>query len=249
MQSGRLRPYDSGTVAALGHALGARRGEALLEQAIELDPGYGLPHSLLALLLSDNWQFGLARSPEILDRAFALAKREAELSNGESESHAALGFLYLDQQCYGAALGHLERAIEINPADPVNKANLGILLSRIGRAEDGFEHLCDARRTDPYIAPSLYRPAPGVAQFVMCRYLEALAEFDRLAQTSAEAFAMMAGCCAKLGLVERIRDLVAHCVAMQPEATIGNLVTRALFAGASDREHLADCLRLAGMPE
>jgi adenylate cyclase len=226
------------------------RAEAkcLFEQAIELDPGYGLPHSLLAILLSDDWRFGRAGSPEVLDRAFALAKRGAELSDGESASHAALGFLHMERQHFGAALSHLERAVEINPANPVNTADLGIVLSRVGRAEQGLEHLRDARRTDPYL-PSLYRPAPGVTQFVMRRYVEALAEFDRGEPTNAVVLATMAGCCAKLGLAERTRDSVKKCLAIQPEATIGELVRRALFAGASDREHFAECLRLAGMPE
>jgi adenylate cyclase len=221
----------------------------LFEHAIELDPGYALPHSLLAMLLRDDWHFGLAGSPEILDRAFTLAKRGAELSDGESASHAALGFVYLDRQCFGAALSHVERAAEINPANPVTKADLGVLLSRIGRAEEGLEYLRDARRIDPYFAPLLYRSAPGVAQFVMRRYVQALEEFDRGAPTDAEASAMMAGCCAKLGLAERTQELVAHCLAIQPEVTIGGLVTRALFARASDREHFAKCLRLAGLPE
>ena len=59
----------------------------------------------------------------------------------------------------------------------------------------------------------------------------------------------MAGCCAKLGQVERARGLVAHCLAIQPEATIGNVVAGIVFKEAGDREHLAECLRLAGMPE
>lgn len=61
--------------------------------------------------------------------------------------------------------------------------------------------------------------------------------------------AIMAGCCAKLGQVERARELVAHCLAIQPEATIGNVVAAIVFKEAGDREHLAECLRLAGMPE
>ncbi len=89
----------------------------------------------------------------------------------------------------------------------------------------------------------------GIAQFVLRQYVEALADFDRGAPTGAGETAMMAGCCAKLGLVERARELVAHCLAIQPEATIGYLVARTLFSGVGDREHLAECLRLAGMPE
>jgi adenylate cyclase len=220
-----------------------------LEQAVELDPGYGLPHSLLAIILEFDWHYGLAGSPEILDRAFALAKRGVELSDDESTSHAALGFLQMNRRCFGAALSHMERAIEINPANPANKADLGILLCRIGRAEEGLEHLRDARRIDPYFGPSWYWPALGTAQFVLRRYVEALADFDRGASTAAGTSAVLAGCCAKLGLLDRARDTVAHCLLTQREATIGNLVTRTVFKGADDREHLAECLRLAGMPE
>jgi hypothetical protein len=43
--------------------------------------------------------------------------------------------------------------------------------------------------------------------------------------------------------------LVAQCLAIQPEATIGYLVSRTLFNAEGDREHLADCLRLAGLRE
>ncbi|WP_158802520.1 helix-turn-helix domain-containing protein [Acidisoma sp. L85] len=65
------------------------------------------------------------------------------------------------------ALTCAERAVEINPANPMNNANLGIFLSRIGRAEEGLEHLRQARRIDPYFEPSFYLPAQGIAQFVM----------------------------------------------------------------------------------
>jgi adenylate cyclase len=227
------------------------RAEAkrFLEQAIELDPGYGLPHSLLAIILEFDWHYGLAGSAEILDRALALAKQGVELSDDESTSHAALGFIQMDRRSFDAALSHMERAIEINPANPANKADLGILLCRIGRAEEGLEHLRDARRIDPYFGPSWYWPALGVAQFVLRRYAEALVDFDRGVSTAAGTSAILAGCCAKLGLLNRARDTVAHCLATQPEATIDNLVTRTVFRGADDREHLAECLRLAGMPE
>jgi TolB-like protein/DNA-binding winged helix-turn-helix (wHTH) protein/tetratricopeptide (TPR) repeat protein len=220
-----------------------------LEQAIELDPGYGLPYSLLAMVLQREWSRALAGPPDILDRAFELAKRGIELSDGESASHAALGHLYLERSCFDAALSQMERAIEINPANPATKADLGIVLTRLGRAEEGLEHLRDARRIDPYFGPSWYWRVLGVAQFVLRRYAEALADFDRGAPAGACEIAMMAGCCAKLGLVERARELVAQCLAIQPDATIGYLVSRTHFKREGEREHLAECLRFAGLPE
>jgi adenylate cyclase len=150
--------------------------------------------------------------------------------------------LYLERRCFDLALTHLERAIEINPVNPTTKADLGLVLCRIGRAEEGLEHLRDARRTDPYFGPSWYWPTLGVAQFVLRRYEEALADFDRGASRGPHMTAMMAGCCAKLGLVERARELVTHCLAMQPAATVGNLVAGIVFKGI----YILDSLNLKG---
>jgi adenylate cyclase len=220
-----------------------------LEQAIDLDPCYGLPQSLLAMILQREWHHGFAGSPETLDHAFELAKRGVELSDGESTSHTALTHLYLQRQCFDAALRHAERAIEINPANPSSKANLGILLTRIGRAEEGLKHLRDARTIDPYFEPSWYWRDLAATQFVLGHYVEALADFDRGAPAGAITYAMMAGCCAKLGLVERAGQFVTRCLAIQAEASISDLVIRATLEKRGDREHLAECLRLAGMPE
>jgi TolB-like protein/tetratricopeptide (TPR) repeat protein len=229
----------------------ASRAEAkrCFEQAIHLDPGYGLPQSLLALMLRNDWDRGLSESPETLDRAFVLAKRGVKLADDESTSHMALSLLLLERRSFELALRHMERAVEINPANPAIQADFGMLLSSIGRAEEGLERLRNARRADPYFGPSWYWPALGVAQFVLRRYAEALADFDRGAPSSAETFAIMAGCCAKLDLADRAQELVARCLAIQPEATIGKFLAKTIFKDPGDSEHLAECLRLAGMPE
>ena len=96
----------------------------------------------------------------------------------------------------------MERAIEINPANPWNQADFGNLLCSIGRAEEGLERLRSARRADPYFGPSWYWSSLGRAQFVLRRYADALADFDR-GTTPANDLAMMAGCCARLALQSR----------------------------------------------
>lgn len=166
----------------------ASRAEAkrCFEHAIELDPRYGLPHNLLALMLIGDWRRGFSDSPDILDRAFALAKQGVELADNESNTHAALGLLYLEKRSFELALRHMERAVELNPANPTIQANFGTLLSRIGRAEEGLERLRNVRRTDPYFGPSWYWAALGVAQFVLRRYADALVDFDRGAADSVD---------------------------------------------------------------
>ena len=229
----------------------ASRQEAkrCFEQAIELDPEYALPHSLLALMLRYEWFDDFSGSTEILDRALSLARRGAELSDNESNTHMALSFVYLDLRAFDLALRHMERAVEINPANPWNQADLGNVLVRIGRAEEGLEKLRNARQADPFFGPSWYWPSLGLAQFTLRRYADALADFDRSARADIWTLAEMAGCSAKLGLAHRARELVARCLAIEPEITVAKLVAKTVFKDASDSEHLAECLRLAGMPD
>jgi adenylate cyclase len=220
-----------------------------LERAIELDPGYAVPYSLLAVMLRHDWHRGLAGSHDVLEHAFALAKRGVELASHESTSHMALSLVMLERHSFDLSLYHMERAIEMNPANPWHQADFGMLLSRIGRAEEGLARLRDARRIDPFFEPSWYGPVLGMVQFGLRRYEDAMLEFDRGALSSADAIAVMAGCCAKLGNSQRARVLVARCLAVQPEATVGIIVARTVFKDVDESEHLADCLRLAGFPE
>ncbi len=257
----RARQKPPSSLVAYDHVL---RGNALpwddpasaaeakrsFERAIEIDPGYGLPHSLLAIMLNREWADDLSGSREILNRAFALAQRAVELAENESTCHAILGQICLDRRSFDLALRHMERSVEINPANQWNRADLGTLLARIGRAEEGFEMLRNARRVDPYFGPRWYWRGLGVAQFVLRRYADALADFDRAAENSPRwALAMMAGCCAKLGLLDRARELVARCLSGQSGGSIDRLVAKVPFKHAGDRDHLAECLRLAGMSE
>jgi tetratricopeptide (TPR) repeat protein len=200
-------------------------------------------------MLRFDWHRGLPGSSEVLDRALALAKRGVELGDNDLSAHGTLGLVYLERRSFDLALRHMERALEINPANPWHQAGYGMFLSHVGRAEEGLERLRSARQQDPFFGPSWYWPAVGFAQFVLRRYADALADFDRGVPTAAISLAAMAGCCAKLGLADRAAELVARCRDLQPEASIGTLVERIVFKEADDSGHLADCLRLAGMPE
>lgn len=228
----------------------AAEAKRAFECAIEIDPEYGLAHSLLAVLLCREWHNDLSESRETLDRAFVLAQRAVELADDESTCHTILGQIYLERHSFDLALHHTERGVEINPANQWNRADLGAILSYVGRAEDGLEMLRDARRADPYFGPPWYWRSLGVAQFVLRRYADALPDFERGVMNNRPwALAMLAGCCAKLGFSERARETVAQCLALQPGATIAKLVAKVPFKDRGDSLHLAECLRLAGMPE
>jgi len=239
---GNALPWDDPASAA--------EAKRAFERAIEIDPGYGLPHSLLAALVGREWENDLSASDETLDRAFALAQRAVELAEDESTCHTILGQFCLERRLFDLALHHTARGLEMNPANQWNRADLGIVLSYMGRAEEGLEMLREARRADPYFGPRWYWRGLGVAQFVLRRYADALPDFERgFTNNSLRALAIMAGCCASLGHSQRAREMVARCLAVQPGATVDKLVARMPFKDAGDSRHLTECLRLAGMPE
>src|SRR5882762_2241434 len=248
-----LDAYDQmlrGNALLWDDAASAAEAKRAFERAIEIDPEYGLPYSLLAALAAREWDNDLSGSREVLDRAFALAQRGVELADDESTCHTILGQLYLERRLFDLALYHTTRGVEINPANQWNRADLGVVLCHIGRAEEGLEMLRNARRTDPYFGPRWYWRGLGVAQFVLRRYADALPDLERGAtNNSLRALAVLAGCCAKLGLAERARETVARCLAVRTDVTIDKLVAKMPFKDAGDSSHLAECLRLAGMPE
>jgi len=248
-----LDAYDHvlrGNALAWDDPASAAEAKRAFERAIEIDPGYGLPHSLLAALVGRDWENDLSAPRETLDRAFALAQRAVELAEDESTCHTILGQFCLEQRLFDLALHHAARGVEMNPANQWNRADFGIVLSHLGRAEEGLELLRDARRADPYFVPGWYWRGLGTAQFVLRRYADALPDFERgVTSNSLRALAMLAACHANLGQSERAREVVARCLAVQPGATVDKLVARMPFKDAGDSRHLAECLRLAGMPE
>jgi TolB-like protein/tetratricopeptide (TPR) repeat protein len=255
----RRKPPDS--LDAYDHVL---RGNALrwddpaaaaeaireFEQAIAIDPLYGLPHSLLAVQLCRQWERTLSGASGLLDRAMALALRAVELSPDESTCHTILGQICLERRSFDLALRYTERGVEINPSNQWNRADLGIILSRIGRAEEGFKMLCDAKRADPYFGPPWYWRGLGAAEFVLRRYADAVPNLERGAAPGLlREPAMLAGCYAKLGLSERASESVTRFLAVAPDATIHSLVAAVPYKDVRDSLHLAECLRLAGFPE
>jgi len=228
----------------------ANEAKRAFQRAIELDPGYGLPHSLLAVLLCREWENDCLAPRELLDRAHALAQRGIELADDESTCHTVLGQICLDQRSYDLALRHAERGFEINPVNQWTRADVGLVLSYIGRAEEGLDMFLAARRADPYFGPTCYWRGLGLAQFMLRRYADAVPDFERgLTDHSLWALALMAGCYAKLGQAAHAQAMIERCQSIQREVGIAQLLTRMPFKREVDRRHLAECLRLAGMPE
>jgi tetratricopeptide (TPR) repeat protein len=213
------------------------------ERAIEMDPGFARPYSLLAVMIGREWRNDPASSRGPLDLALNLAERAVELAGDESTCCTSLGYICLERHEFDLALHHMKRGVELNPVNPWNQVDLGYLLSYIGRAEEAQKTLEKARRLDPYIGAPWYWRSLGVANFVLREYRDALAAFERAgARSPLYAVAMMAACCRKVGLADRARALLAG----QSETTIVDVLAKIPFKNASDATHLDECLGLTG---
>ncbi len=228
---------------------GEAEATRLLETAIEIDPGYGFAHAVLASLRWGKWHDDPRGSDVALQDAYSLAKRAVELDENESTCFSILGQTCLLLRSFDQALQHLRRAIELNPSNPWNRADLGFLLIYVGQAEEALASFRHAREIDPYFDQPWYWRSIGKAHMVLHRYKEALQMFYRVPAQPYRTIALIAGCHARLGDIERAKASVAECLALRPDFSIDHYMSKEPFKFAADAEHLAESLHMAGLPD
>lgn len=228
---------------------GAAEATRLLEAAIKLDPGSGLAHAVLASLRWDSWYTDRSGSDARLEEAYALAKRAVELDQNESTCFAILGHVCLRRRSFDQALQYAQRAIELNPTNPWNRADIGGILIYVGRAEDALAAFRLTREIDPYFDQSWYWRCMGQAYMVIHKYVEALESFDHVQAPPPRILALAAGCHARLNDFASAKTTAAECLAKQPDFSIRHFVSKEPFKFEADAAHLAESLRLAGLPK
>ena len=228
---------------------GAAEATRLFEKAIEIDPGYGMAYALLAVMRTHDWVHQPGDSTAKLDEAYHLAIRAVELDDGESTCHSMLAHVSLWRRAFELALQHMRRAVELNPNNQWTLADMASVLVYAGQAEEALTWSARAKQIDPYFDPPWYSRQAGRIYMILRRYREALAMFEHIPLRSYRDAAFMAGCHARLGESERVRALVAECLAKRPEFSIRRMMTKEPFKLVSDAEHLEQSLHLAGLPE
>jgi adenylate cyclase len=221
----------------------------LVEKAIELDPEYAIAHALLASLTYSRWEDGARSSDAALEKAYILAVRALELDDSESTCHALLADQYMQRGFFDLAVRYARRAVEINPNNQWNAADLGSILLYVGEPEEALTWFSRAREIDPYFEEPWYWRAAGLAQMSAHRYADALAMLSRVRVRAPAYAALTAACHAKLGNPESAKASVAECLSMRPDFSVTQFVSRQPFRIPAHAEQLASCLRLAGLPD
>jgi tetratricopeptide (TPR) repeat protein len=167
-----LSPGSAGAWIALSYAQqasfdldGARRS---LEEAVKLDPQSPTAHARLAEIWLSLGKLG---------EALAEANEAARLNPDHARTQTVEGFAYLAQVNTKAAQEAFQRAIALDPADPLPRLGLGLTRIRTGDLDGGRREIEIAAALDP--DNSLVRSYLGKAYYEEKRDSVAVQEFER----------------------------------------------------------------------
>src|SRR5262249_50951711 len=141
---------------------------------------------------------------------------------------------------------HHRRAIALNPNDANAIASLGLLLTFLGRAEEGIDWLREAMRLNP-CHPDWYLSDLSVALYATHRYAEAITVLRRIARPGYWQWSRLAACYAQMDQMDEARAAAAEVRRLRPSFSTANI--RLPYKNPADGAHLLDGMRKAGLPE
>jgi adenylate cyclase len=152
----------------------------LCEQAIALDPTYGVAYAVLGWTYFMEWVLQWSQDPQALERAFELARKAIALDDSLPPAHELLGWTYLwKNKQHEQAIAEVKRAIAHGPNWFSSYASLGRILNYAGRPEEAIGFGEQARRFSPR-TPIYYLPVLSEAAYLLGRYEEAIATYKQI---------------------------------------------------------------------
>lgn len=247
-----LAAYEC-VLRAEAYPIGVPEAEAearrLYEKAIELDPGYARAYMLLAAYLTLEWYRDMSGSEVLLDRALELAQIAVSLDENDERCQAMLGRAHMLRRSFELAEHYHLKALELNPNSPLLMAGLGILYGFLGEPERAVEYFKEMKRLDPLSEPSWYWRNRGIVHFIARQYDQAIMAFKRTPITPDWVHAFLAASYAYLNATDDARRHAAEVLRLTPDFSLNRFCTKDPFKRSEDRQHLADGLRAAGLPE
>jgi TolB-like protein/cytochrome c-type biogenesis protein CcmH/NrfG len=225
--------------------------QALLEQAIAVDPNYGQALSVLAT----SHMFGVHLGWADIVTAAPLAERAAlaavQADSEDAWAHTALGSVYFSTRRLDHSLAEFELALQLNPNFSLVQGYYALALSYCGRWQESHDAARRAIRQSPR-DPSLaiYYGIAGYAQFVGRNYPEAIAlarEAIRHRGDLTGAYRVLTVAAGMAGETEVAAAALAELRRTQPNISLAWIATQLPWKLESDREHYLEGFRRAGL--
>ncbi len=160
------------------HAL--QKATEFYQLAIQKDPNYALGYAGLSDAYGLLAYYGGMEPPLALGKAREAALHALSLDDNVAESHNAMGFvLAIADFNYAGAEQEYKRAIQLDPNYSAAHHNLGVMLTRTGRTEEGLAEIRRALEIEPFslVVNRLY----GECLSYLGRYDEGLVQLKKTA--------------------------------------------------------------------
>ena len=146
-----------------------------LQQAVEIDPEYGLAWSMLGHLHADNHALGFCEIEDSLEKALTLAQKGVALAPNSQFARDALTLVYFHRGEKESFLQQAEETIALNPNAPYIVGVAGWHMMLYGEWERGLALLQKGMKLNPY-HPSWFHLAPFMDYYHRGDYKNAFAE-------------------------------------------------------------------------
>ena len=224
----------------------------LLRQAITLDPNLAQAQMALARTLNSRIWYGWSNDIEgDISEIYAAAVRAVSLDERDPYSHYAFCWASLLRHLHTQALAAAQRSIDLNPNFALGFFALGFVRVFIGHFAEALDSLLRSLRLNPNDPQAdSFLSFVSLAHYHQESYEEAL-HYGELAVRGRRPYLALRALLASLGQLgrtEEARPLLAEFMLRLPKNSQRHFEVTTPYLDPKYREHLADGLRRAGLP-
>src|SRR5712671_1141533 len=225
---------------------------SVAEKALAEDPHNGEACRLLAVGLWHQVYIGYLPWDRATTEKVTLFAQRAVIAEGNEYAHWTMALAHLMARQHDRALVSLQCALDINPNCSLAYGSMGTVLAWAGMPDESIVNNELALRINPNDPLNSHRHfGLALAHYLGFRYEKALGYAAQVVQRCPEwglAHIVNVASLAQINRATDARTAAADLLRLKPEMTIAFL-TDLPFAKASDRDHLAQGLRMTGLPD
>jgi len=190
---------------------------AALEQAVEIDPEYGLAWAMLGHLHADNHALGFCEIEDSLEKALTFSRKGVALAPGNQFAWDSISLVYFHRGDKELFLQHVEQTLALNPNAPYVVGVAGWHMALYGEWDHGLTLLKKGMKLNPH-HPSWFHLAFYMDHYRRGEYEDALAEARKFNFPELYLDPMMrAAALGQLGRVREAKTAVGELLEMAPD--------------------------------
>lgn len=220
--------------------------------AIKADPTqpYGYVGLAFVYVNGHRWGWTELSEAEALTEARKAAQKAVELAPDYYDSHAAMAYVYLQDNDLDRAIARAHRALDLNPNDTNVMCDLAEFLGYAGRPAEAEKLLEKAMLLDP-LYQDWTRWSMAWVQWLNGNCEAALQTMNAMTEIPPMANRVLACIHMCLGQQDEAREVVGRLLEYDPGYSIKDVCRnyRGKFRNESDFERVVQNLRDAGLPE